>query len=125
MTHFLYRSQQSATSEFFKGLPRVQETVWTTTQQRPPCLDRPVLTHKIPVTAYIASTDDSSRVNVSRIVRLPLQHGLLTQSTASTLSTFFKLIDFLLTPRFSITYGCRDVWHGSCLGEGCGASNQL
>src|SRR5437660_6439318 len=123
MTHFLYRSQQSATSEFFKGLPRVQETVWTTTQQRPPSLDRPALTNKIAVTAYIASSDDSSRVNVSRIVRLPLQ--LLTQSTVSTLSTFFKLIDFLLTPRFSITYVCHDVWHGSCLGERCDASNQL
>ena len=34
MTHFLYRSQQSATSGC-KGLPRVQETVWTTTQQKP------------------------------------------------------------------------------------------
>jgi len=32
-------------------------------------------THKIAVTAYITSTDDSSRVNVSRIVRLPLQQG--------------------------------------------------
>src|SRR5439155_16850381 len=51
--------------------------------------------------------------------------GLLTQPTVSTLSTFFKLIDLLLTPRFSITYVCHDVWHGSCLGERCDASNQL
>src|SRR5205807_687178 len=125
MTHFLYRSQQSCDKRVLKGLPRVQETVWTTTQQRPPSLDRPALTHKIAVTAYIVSTDDSSRVNVSRYRAATSSAGLLTQSTVSTLSTFFKLIDFLLTPRFSITYVCRDVWHGSCLGERCGASNQL
>jgi hypothetical protein len=33
------------------------------------------LTHKIAVTVYLASSDDSSRVNVSRIVQLRLQHG--------------------------------------------------
>src|SRR4029077_4702551 len=33
------------------------------------------LTHTIAVTVYLASSDDSSRVNVSPIVRLPLQHG--------------------------------------------------
>jgi hypothetical protein len=39
--------------------------VWTTTQQKQPSLDRPALTHKIAVTVYLASSDDSSRVNVS------------------------------------------------------------
>src|SRR5437879_11079464 len=123
MTHFLYRSQQSATSEFLKDSRGFRKRCGLRRSRSQPSLDRPALTNKIAVTAYIASSDDSSRVNVSRIVRLPLQ--LLTQSTVSTLSTFFKLIDFLLTPRFSITYVCRDVWHGSCLGERCGASNQL
>jgi len=33
------------------------------------------LTHKIALTAYLGSSDDSSRVSVSRIVWLPLQHG--------------------------------------------------
>jgi len=32
-------------------------------------------TDKIAVTAYLASSDDSSSVNVSGIVRLALQHG--------------------------------------------------
>src|SRR5438128_9428074 len=116
MTHFLYRSQQSATSEFLKDSRGFRKRGGLRRSRKPPSLDRPALTHKIPVTAYIANTDDSSRVNVSRIVRLS-SAGLLTQSTVSTLSTFFKLIDFLLTPRFSITYACHGVWHGSCLGE--------
>jgi len=32
--------------------------------------------------------------------------------------SIFEPIDFLLTRRFSTTYVCHDVWHGSCLGEG-------
>ncbi len=35
----------------------------------------------------------------------------------------FELIDFLIIRCFSITYVCPDVWHGSCFGERCDASN--
>ena len=46
--------------------------------------------------------------------------GYLFSRASNTIDSFdpfniFKLIDFLLTPRFSITYVYRDVWHGSCL----------
>src|SRR6266478_4101397 len=58
-------------------------------------------------------------------------HGLcgylfgMASNTIDSLDPFniFKLIDFLLTPRFSITYVWLDVWHGSCLAEGCDGSN--
>jgi hypothetical protein len=57
-------------------------------------------------------------VNVSRIVWLPLQEA---SNGIDSFDPFniFELIDFLLTPRFSITYVCNDVWDGSCLGEKC------
>ena len=139
MTHFLYRSQDSA-KWIYKGLPRVQEMVGilvsakarpkTSVQfaehscrlrrsrSQPPPGSTGNLTGKIAVTAYLASSDGSSRVNVSRIMRLPLS---MASNTIDSFDPFniFELIDFLLTPCFSITYVCHDVWHGSCLGERC------
>src|SRR5437667_4313930 len=123
MTHFLYRSQQSATSEFLKDSRGFRKRCGLRRSRSQPSLDRPALTHRIAVTAYIARLLKPSECFT--YCAGTSSAGLLTQSTVSTLSTFFKLIDFLLTPRFSITYVCHDVWHGSCLGERCDASNQL
>jgi len=55
------------------------------------------LTPKIVVTAYLASSDDSSRVNVSRIVRYLFS---IASNIIDSFDPFniFALIDSLLTP---------------------------
>src|SRR5580704_3386149 len=96
MTHFLCRSQERSPSEFIKasrGLRKRlgdQSPLRSVLRQASNSPSIPVdyeaveasipgstgnFTDKIAVTAYLASSDDSSRVNVSRIVQLPLQHG--------------------------------------------------
>jgi hypothetical protein len=62
MPHFLYRSQDSAPSEFLKGSGGFRKRCRPRRSRSQPFLDRPALTHKIAVTVYLASSDDSSRV---------------------------------------------------------------
>ena len=118
MTYFLCRSQR-APREFLKGSRGFRKRRGLRRSRSQPSLDRPALTHKIVVTAYLASTDDSSRVNVSHIVGLPLQHRRFRPFQ------HFRANRRSANPLFFITYVCHDVWHGSCLGERCDASNQL
>jgi hypothetical protein len=97
MTHFLYRSQQGAPSEAIledsrgsgkelsipdlpsgpphRGLKFIDHRyrLRSSPEASHPGIDRQF--DKIAVTAYLASSDDSSRVNISRIVPLPLQHS--------------------------------------------------
>jgi hypothetical protein len=75
MTHFLYRSQQSAPSELLKGSRGFRKRCGLRRSTSQQSLDRPASTHEIAVTVYLAGSDHSSRVNVPRIVRLPHQHG--------------------------------------------------
>jgi hypothetical protein len=97
MTHSLYRAQESAPSEAIledsrgsgkqlripdlrsgpsqPGVRFVDHRYRLPSSGSQPSPYRPALTHKIAVTVYLASSDDPSRVNVSRIVRLPLQRG--------------------------------------------------
>jgi hypothetical protein len=105
MTHFLYRSQQSAPSELLKGSHRFRKRCGLRGSRSQ--LSGPTdITHKIAVTAYLATSDDSSLVNISRIVWLPLQPGFLTQSTVSTLSTFSRLTDFSANPSAFPSLAC-------------------
>jgi hypothetical protein len=81
MTHFLYRSQLSATSEFLDSR-RFRKRCGLRRSRSQPSLDRPALTHKIAVTAYIASSDDSSRVNVHVLC------GYLFSRASNTIDSF-------------------------------------
>jgi hypothetical protein len=74
MTHFLFPSEESAPSKSLK-VPRgftksCGYRAADATHSGSTGTDT-----KIEVTAYLASRDDSCLVNVSRILRLPLQHG--------------------------------------------------
>jgi hypothetical protein len=96
MTHFLYRSQEKEPTEFLQGSRGFRKRLGTLVSLKlvlRQVSDSPSiavdyeaaeagipgstgnLTDKIAVTVYLASSDDSSRVNVSRIVRPHLQHG--------------------------------------------------
>jgi hypothetical protein len=57
MTDFLYRSQQSAPSEFLKAPAGSGNGVEYDAPESQPSLDRAALPDKIAVTAYLASDD--------------------------------------------------------------------